>query len=66
MSVRQVKVHGRKVWQARVAYHGLRKAEMDHGVRATVPPGWRMLACAGCGKTLRATCCRDCGNKSPD
>src|SRR5438309_6489421 len=26
MSVRQVKVHGRKVWQARVAYHGLRKS----------------------------------------
>ena len=26
MSVRQVKVHGRKCWQARVAYHGLRKS----------------------------------------
>ena len=26
MSVRQVKVNGRKVWQARVAYKGLRKS----------------------------------------
>jgi integrase len=26
MSVRKVKVHGRKVWQARVAYQGLRKS----------------------------------------
>ncbi len=28
MSVRQVKVHGRKVWQARVAFHGLRSSRV--------------------------------------
>ena len=28
MSIRQVKVHGRKVWQARVALHGLRASRV--------------------------------------
>jgi hypothetical protein len=28
MSVRQVKVHGRKVWQARVAFQGLRSSRV--------------------------------------
>jgi hypothetical protein len=34
MAVRQVKVHGRKVWQARVAYHRLRKSAVCESKQA--------------------------------
>jgi hypothetical protein len=41
MSVRQVKVHGHKVWQARVAFQGLRSSRVCESRDAADSPAAR-------------------------